>query len=105
MKEFIENPGNRADLPEKDWENVPLLGKRKITKYHVISLCTHRGTSYGTYVAVQNELSAAYNELRDNLSMKEFGVHYLQLEKEDLRRKAVENYYPLKLSEAETVRE
>jgi hypothetical protein len=31
------------------------------------------GTSYGMYIMVQNELTAAYNELRDELAMERFG--------------------------------
>jgi hypothetical protein len=39
----------------------------------VISLQNARGTSYGMYIKVQNELTAAYNELRDELAMDRFG--------------------------------
>ena len=34
----------------------------------IISLQNDRGTSYETYIKVQNELVAAYNDLRDELA-------------------------------------
>ncbi|MCH7535416.1 MAG: biopolymer transporter ExbD, partial [Bacteroidetes bacterium] len=74
-KEFIANPNRREDLPEFREKEIPLLGKRMVSK-QVISLQNDRGTSYETYIAVQNELATAYNELRDDLAMREFGEKY-----------------------------
>lgn len=50
----------------------------------VISLQNNRETSYKTYIAVQNELIAAYNELRERERQKLFPeeVSYLQMEEE-----------------------
>ena len=42
----------------------------------IISLKTDRETSYQMYVDVQNELGAAYNELRDRESQRVFGWKY-----------------------------
>ena len=42
----------------------------------IISLQSDRGTTYGMYVSIQNEIEAAYNELRDNLAMKRYGKSY-----------------------------
>ncbi len=106
-KEFIENPENKSNLPERVPTEVDFFGTWPVTKYHVISLQNDRGTSYKTYMAVQNELTAAYNELRNDLSMKKFGVKYDELsrgtdmEEEDARKKAIDEIYPLKISEAE----
>jgi biopolymer transport protein ExbD len=99
-KEFIANPANKSDLPERIMEDIPPFGEIPVTKYHVISLQNDRGTSYGTYIAVQNELTAAYNELRDELSISKFGMRYDDLKEEDPRREAIEKVYPLKISEA-----
>ncbi|MBO7507228.1 MAG: biopolymer transporter ExbD [Paludibacteraceae bacterium] len=99
-KEFIANPANNPDLPEKETVNIPFFGSPKITTKHVISLQNDRGTSYQAYIAVQNELVAAYNELRDEISAKQFdGRKYAQLTEEE--QDAVKKYYPLKISEAE----
>jgi biopolymer transport protein ExbD len=99
-KEFIANPANKSDLPEVVVEDIPPLGPTPVTKFHVISLQNDRGTSYGTYIAVQNELTAAYNELRDELSTSKFGIRYDDLKDDDPRRDAIEKVYPLKISEA-----
>ena len=39
----------------------------------IISLQNDRGTEYMTYIRVQNELAAAYNELRNDASLNKFG--------------------------------
>lgn len=100
-KEFIANPYDRQDLPEKKPMEVEYFGTVMVTKDHVISLQNDRGTSYATYIAVQNELTAAYNELKNELAQKKFGIKYDDMKEEDPRRKAIEKIYPLKISEAE----
>lgn len=101
-KEFIANPMNKETLPEKKPVDVPVLGQRMVSK-QVISLQNDNGTSYKLYIDVQNELAAAYNELRDELAMDEFGVTYKSLvEKGDkARTKAIKKVYPQRISEAE----
>lgn len=98
-KEFIENPANKENLPAKESETFDYFGTLEVTKKHVISLQNDNGTTYKTYIAVQNELAAAYNELRDEISMNKFGKKYEDLD-EDIR-KVVEKIYPMKISEAE----
>lgn len=48
----------------------------------IISLQSARGTTYGMYVSIQNEIEAAYNQLRSDLSEKLYGVTYSQLLKD-----------------------
>ncbi len=81
----------------------------------IISLVNNRGTSYKRYISVQNELVAAYNELRDRESMKMYNVPFTEMEKtyttpgtsssikDKLRPKLerIREMYPEKLSEAE----
>ena len=81
----------------------------------VISLVNNRGTSYKRYIAVQNELVAAYNELRNRVAQQRFGESFIEMEnryndartsdanKEKLKPKLEEirDLYPEKLSEAE----
>jgi len=45
----------------------------------IISLQSDRGTSYGMYISIQNEIEAAYNELRNTLSKKLYGRSYDEL--------------------------
>ncbi len=66
----------------------------------VVSLQNDRGTSYDMYIKVQNELVAAYEELRNEYSMQRFGKPYLELDDEDLIDE-VKNAFAQKISEAE----
>ncbi|MBN2349879.1 MAG: biopolymer transporter ExbD [Bacteroidales bacterium] len=100
-KEFIENPNDDPNLPAKSEIDVPYFGKIMTTKNHVISLQTDNGTSYGTYITVQNELVAAYNELRNAKAMQKFGIKYTDMKEGDDRMDAIEDIYPLAISEAE----
>jgi hypothetical protein len=48
----------------------------------VISLTSSRGTTYGMYISVQNEIEMAYNELRNKLSLKLYNRSYKDLLKD-----------------------
>ena len=82
-KEFIKNEQNYSKWPEK----------------HVISVQTDRGTPYNAYFQVQNELVAAYTELRNEISKEKFGREYQYLS--DEQKAAIREYYPQNISEAE----
>ena len=85
-KEFIDNNGrdaNSSENPEKA----------------IISLQNDRGTEYMTYIRVQNELAAAYNELRNKAALNKFGERYANLNK--TQKKEIRKMYPQKISEAE----
>lgn len=97
-KEFIANPRNKEDLPEMEVKEVPFFGQTETTK-GIISLQNDRGTSYEMYIKVQNELTAAYNELHDDLAMQKFGQHYSELNEE--QKDAIGDIYPMIISEAE----
>ena len=98
-KEFIANVANAENMPEKTQKNVEFFGTCMVNDKHVISLQNDRGSSYQAYISVQNELVAAYNELRDELAKEKFGVTYSELN--DLQQKAVREIYPQRISEAE----
>lgn len=67
----------------------------------VVSLQNDRGTSYETYISVQNELAAAYNELRNELAQRRYGKPYDELSEE--AQDEIQDSYPQKISEAEPV--
>ncbi|MDR1601866.1 MAG: biopolymer transporter ExbD [Tannerella sp.] len=98
-KEFIANRDDDPSLPERVEEDVPFFGLVKTSKPHVISLMNDRGTQYQKYIDVQNELAAAYNELRDEVSKDKWGKAFAELQEE--QQKAVQMIYPQKISEAE----
>ncbi len=100
---YASNPNDeKSKEAVKNWENrlnaVKLVGDYWESK-QVISLQNDNGTSYGMYIAVQNELVAAYNQLRDDLSMNKFGKKFMHLNKE--QSDAVSEVYPQRISEAE----
>lgn len=109
-KEFIANPNRKEDLPEFKTEDIPLLGTMQVSK-QVISLQNDRGTSYDLYIQVQNELAAAYTELRNELAQREFGMSYDQIEEMAKAKEggdkykemvdAIRDVYPQRISEAE----
>lgn len=98
IKEFLTNPYNDPNLPEKEEIEIEGYGPCMVSK-GVISLQNDRGTSYQAYIAVQNELVKAVNELRDEFSVANFGKPYFKLNEDEMTivRKAV----PQNISEAE----
>ena len=98
-KEFVANKYNDESLPEKTSKEVDFFGPTMVTEKHVVSLQNDRSSSYQAYIDVQNELVAAYNELRDELSQEKWGKNYSELNED--QQKAVREIYPQKISEAE----
>ncbi|HAS35381.1 MAG TPA: biopolymer transporter ExbD [Flavobacteriales bacterium] len=106
-KEFIANPYDDENLPEKKMTEVQFFGQYPVSK-QVISLQNDNGTSYDMYIQVQNSLAQAYNELREEITMSKFSVNYADLvekakddEMANKRYKAVKKIYPQRISEAE----
>ena len=97
-KEFILNAGNSEDLPEKKMTEIELIGQYPVSE-GVISLQNDRGTSYDMYIKVQNELTRAFNEIRDNVARQYFGAPVSELD--DAKREPIQKAVPNKISEAE----
>lgn len=114
--EFIDNGGAPSGTPEhcsyckgpRDPESSDNPDKA------VISVQNDRLTSYKMYIAVQNELVAAYNFLRDRESERLYGWKFTEmkksidegnftgdLEKTEEQIQNIQKMIPLKLSEAE----
>jgi biopolymer transport protein ExbD len=96
-KEFLENPMNAANLPEKEVKLIENMGEYPISK-GVISLKNDQSTSYNMYVQVQNELQRAVNELRDKVSVQYFGKIYDKLD--TALQKSIQKAVPMNISEA-----
>ncbi|MBR0309654.1 MAG: biopolymer transporter ExbD [Paludibacteraceae bacterium] len=99
-KEFIANVNDDANLPklyEEDFGSP--FGVVKYAKNHVISVQNDVDTQYQAYLDVQNELVAAYNELRDECARKYFNKAFNELEED--QQKQIQKIYPQKISEAE----
>ena len=99
-KEFIVNANDDSNMPklfEEDFGQP--FGTLKYTKEHVISVQNDAETQYQAYLEVQNELVAAYNELREECAQKYFHTAYTELDEE--WQKKIQKIYPQKISEAE----
>ena len=98
VKEFLTNPLDDPNLPEKTMTDIEGFGQYPVSK-GVISLQNDRGTSYQAYIAVQNELVKAVNEIRDDFALKNYGKPFLTLneEQQEITKKAI----PQNISEAE----
>jgi len=112
LKQALRQNPDSKDLKDKleKWEDkrsaIELVGPYKeLPTSALISLQNDRGTSYKTYISVQNELSAAVNELRNKLSLEKFGVPYTELnpakDADKPMIKAIRAVYPQRISEAE----
>ena len=101
-KEFITNPMDDENLPEKVDREIDMADGSKWTypvSEGVVSLQTTRDTGYQAYIMVQNELTRAFNEVRDDVAQRKFGAKFSELNED--QRNAVSKAVPLKISEAE----
>jgi len=101
------SPGKPCDYCEGDRSDSSSDHPNKA----IISVQSDRGTEYGTYIKVQNELLRAYTVLRNRLCMKRYKMSYDELEEtykdnksnEDLKKKVedIKKSYPQIISDAE----
>lgn len=115
---FLDNGGSPTGTPE--YCNY-CKGKRDekssdSPQKAIISLKNDRETTYSTYITVQNELVAAYNDLRNREARRLYGRDFIEMESEylnpetpssvrdELKEKVqkIQELFPQKLSEAET---
>jgi len=115
---FLDNGGSPTGTPE--YCNY-CKGKRDekssdSPQKAIISLKNDRETTYSTYITVQNELVAAYNDLRNREAKRLYGRDFIEMESEylnpetpssvrdELKEKVqkIQELFPQKLSEAET---
>lgn len=97
-KEFLLNPSNDENLPEREEKVIEGFGSYPVSK-GVISLQNTRGTSYNAYLRVQNELVRAVNEIRDEFALANFGKVYISLDEE--KQRIVRDAIPQNISEAD----
>jgi biopolymer transport protein ExbD len=98
-REFITPRPNDDSAPEVEMKEIELIGNF-MTNKGVVSLKNDRGTSYQMYIAVQNELAKAFNELREEVSQQYFKTSYSNLTDKD-KIDAVNKAVPVRISEAE----
>ena len=101
-KEFILNPLEDKNLPEKKPTAIDMPDGSKWTypvSEGVISLQNARDTKYNVYIQVQNELTRAFNEVRDEVAKAKFGKEFKDLD--EAENKVITKAIPMKISEAE----
>lgn len=98
IKEFLTNPADDPNLPEKKVKEIEGFGAYPVSE-GVISLQNDRGTSYQAYIAVQNELAKAINEIRDEFSFRNYSKPFASLDKD--KQEIVKKCIPQLISEAE----
>lgn len=100
VKEFVLNTSNSPDLPQLIEADFGLpIGTVPVTSNHVISIQNDATTRYSTYIAVQNEVVRAYNELRKEAARRYFGTSYDELTID--QKSQIDDLYPQRISEAE----
>ncbi|KAA5827714.1 biopolymer transporter ExbD [Algibacter amylolyticus] len=110
-KEFLDNGGDKSCSYCKGAKDPASSDNPDKA---IISLANNRETTYKTYISVQNELVAAYNELRDARAQALYNMPFTQMEadykdvnwpgnKEKLKEKIdkIKADYPQKLSEVQ----
>ncbi len=99
-KDFMSIHRNDASYPEYKPKHIEELGIDIEASQGIISLKNDRGTSYEMYIAVQNELASAFHEMKDDLSLRLFGLKYDQLIDKN-KIKGINKAVPVRISEAE----
>lgn len=109
VREFIENKTNKDNLSEKKPTEIKKLGNFPVSK-GVVILQNDRGTTFNRYMEVQDVLTRAFNEMRNELSMEKFKRSFdeLQLLANDETNgapyqeyvEAIETAIPISISEA-----
>lgn len=101
-KNFILNIDNDDKLPEKKNTDFKLPDGTTWTypvSLGVTSLQCEKFTPYEQYLQVQNELTRAFNEIRDEVSKEVWGKPFNELTSEE--SEVITKAVPMKISEAE----
>ncbi len=93
------HPNNKA-YPEVQEKFIPGLGKKVLMSKGIVSLKNDRGTSYKMYISVQDAIAKAFNEMKDQQSLKYYGLKFDQLV-DPKKTKIINKLVPIRVSEAE----
>ena len=98
-KIFIDNPDDKDFLPQKTMYDISGLGTFPASRNAVINLEFSRKSDFQTYISVLSELTAAYDELRNEFALEKYRKPFIDLTEE--QQAAVREIYPLQISEKE----
>lgn len=88
VMEFVDNPNDDPNLAVSPEDAV-------------VSIKTGRQTPYNIYISMIDEVTGAYNELRNQASMDRFGVPFSALEEGSAQYEQIREIYPKQISFAE----
>lgn len=96
VETFILNPANDTAYSQSVEKDIKLLGKTRVS-VGAITLATADNSSYAKYITVNDKINLAFGKLRNELSVRKFGMEYTRLD--NMRRSAIDEAYPLVLNE------
>jgi biopolymer transport protein ExbD len=99
-KRFITNPDNETNLPQKLPLEIENIGTVETAADAVISLTVSREANYETYIRTFGELSAAYDEARNDVAISMTGKPFSRLTAD--RQNAIREAMPIHIYEKET---
>lgn len=101
-KEFILNRENNENKPEKKMIDIKGFGEAEVSK-GIVSLMNDRGTTYEVYIAVQDALATAFEDMRNDKAREVYKKSYEQLieDKQDDKVDVIKRMIPMAISEAE----
>ena len=112
--EFLDNGGGTGDDACSYCKGKKSPSSSDNPDKAIISLKNERETTYSRYISVQNELVAAYNQLRDRRAQELYGISFIEMQanydnvnwvgdKEKLKERLekIKIEYPQKLSEVQ----
>lgn len=88
VMDFVANPANDPDLSESPEDAI-------------VSIKTDRQTPYNVYIDMIDEVMGAYNTLRNQASMEQYGVPYSSLEEDSVQQEQIRELFPKQISIAE----
>ncbi len=78
VKDFMSIHPDDPAYPVVEFKTFDYIGEIQVTR-GIISLKSTRGTSYEMYIKVQNELAAAFADLRNDFAQRKYGRSYDKL--------------------------
>jgi len=98
VESYITGDSKDTTMPELIPIHIDLIGDCFQSKL-IISLQNDRGTSYSTYIKVQDKLTDAYKKVRNDKAMEFFDLEFDKLSTE--QQTSIRELIPLRISEAE----
>lgn len=90
--------GEQTDISSLSEKAVTFIDKKADRQQHIISIEIDSRSSYEAYFKVQNEITAAYNKLRNKYTSQHYGKPYARCTAE--QRETAREFYPQRIAES-----